>query len=89
MLLGLAEQQQLVSQQLLKPVFILYLFGNKMFWLRLKIHNCPNCIWFYAKIPAFECKSVFIQLGVKETQSLLTDSILSFLNSLFIRAGVC
>lgn len=46
-------------------------------------------MWFYAKIPAFGCKSVFIQLGMKETQSLLTDTVLSFLNSLFIRAGVC
>ena len=68
LLRGLTGQQQLVLRQLLKPVLILYWFGSKMFSPCLKIHNCPSCIWFYAKKPAFGCKSVFTQLRIRETQ---------------------
>lgn len=63
-----AGQQQSVSSYLLRPVFILYGFGNKMFWPCFKIHNCPNCTWFDAKSSGFGRKSVFTHLGMKTTQ---------------------
>lgn len=69
--------------------FILYQFGNKTFWPCLKILNGPNCIWFYAKLLAFRCIYSVRDEGDSGTSPFSLDTIWSFLNSMFIRAGMC